>query len=120
MAADKSTYAINAVLNQLLAGSEFLALFVTDPGPTGSGTEVSGGSYARKAITWGAIANNKKSNSAAINFSNLPATSINHWAIYDEAVGGNLLYYGPLSTGVTVPVGGTFDVLVGNLIIEEG
>lgn len=120
MAANKSTYLTNAVLNAyLVSGSRYLALFVTDPGLTGSGTEVAGGSYARKPITWGSIANKAKANTAAINFTGLPATSINYWAIYDAATGGNLLYFGPLSTSVTVPVGGTFDVNIGNLIIEE-
>lgn len=119
MAANKSTYSINTVLNTLLGAGTHLALFVTNPNADGSGTEVSGGSYARKPITWGAVSANKKTNSAAINFTGLPATAINYWAIYSAATGGNLLYYGPLSTSVTVPVGGTFDVNIGNLLIEE-
>lgn len=119
MAANKSTYAINATLNSLLAGSEYLALFVNDPAPSGSGTEVTGGSYARLPITWSTISANQKTNTAAINFTGLPATTINYWAIYDALTGGNLVYYGPLSQGVTVPVGGVFDVLANNLLIEE-
>ena len=127
MAANKSDYLKNAIVQHTLgipaydhAGySCYLALFVTDPQGDGSGTEVSGGSYVRKIIDWGTAADGIIANDAAINFTGLPATAINYWAIYDAVTGGNMLYYGPLSTGVVVPVGGTFDVLADNLIIEE-
>lgn len=119
MAANKSDYSKQQTLDLLLNGGEHLALFVTDPGATGTGTEVAGGTYARKPITWGAYASGQKVSTGAINFTGLPATSINYWAIYDAVTGGNLLYYGALSTGVTVTAGGTFDVLAGNLIIAE-
>ena len=42
-------------LNLVKAGTPYLALYTNDPTAADTGTEVSGGSYARQAITFGAI-----------------------------------------------------------------
>ena len=43
-----------STLDTNLTGTKYLALFQTNPGPTGTGTEVTYSGYARKPITWGA------------------------------------------------------------------
>ena len=59
----KSYYLDNAFLEAALKNvsytspaTAYVALYTSAPGPTGGGTEVSGGSYARTACTFGAAA----------------------------------------------------------------
>lgn len=99
----------------------YLALFTTNPGESASGSEVSGGAYQRQAITFGAptpeispATGSKAANTNQIQTA--PATAawgnVGYIVIYDAAVGGNALYYGPISTPKTVGIGDrvTFDV----------
>ena len=60
----KSYYLDNALLEAALRAvsytspaTVYVALYTAAPGPTGGGTEVSGGSYARTACTFGAASN---------------------------------------------------------------
>ena len=47
-------------------GPYYLALFTATPGETGGGTEVSGGAYARRQVTFGNPSNGSMKNSAAV------------------------------------------------------
>ncbi len=117
MAGYKSTYLANEILDHVLGGGDYsrpatvyCALYTTLPDADGSGgTEVTGGSYARVAITnngtnFPAAAAGQKSNGAAITF---PAPSAD-WgavvgaALLDASSGGNLLYIGPFSIPKTI------------------
>lgn len=97
----------------------YVALFTAAPSDTGGGTEVSGGSYARAAVTSGASAwngthgnttgassgtNGTISNASAIAFPAPTANwgSITHFAIFDAATSGNMLVWGALATAKTV------------------
>jgi len=71
----KSYYLDNAVLQAVLAAVQYtspsavyVALYTSAPGPTGGGTEVSGGSYQRTACTFGAPTNGALTNSGACTF----------------------------------------------------
>lgn len=89
-----------------------------------SATEVSGGGYARLAITnnntnWPTAVSGEKSNGAALAF---PTASgdwgdVAGWAIYDAASGGNLLFVGTLSTPRTVLNGDTINFPIGSVSI---
>ena len=68
----------------------YLALFTTDPSDDASGTEVTGGSYARQAIAFDAASGGSISNSSLITFSGMPAATVTHWAIFDASTGGNM------------------------------
>jgi hypothetical protein len=103
--------------------SLYLALFTATPSDTGGGTEVSGGSYARVAVT-SSLANwagtqaaastvassgtgGTTSNNAAITF---PAPTANwgtvtSFAIMDASTAGNMLFYGALTTSKTINSG---------------
>ena len=88
----------------------YLALFQTDPGEAGAGTETSYTNYARVATTWTALdANGQTKNSGAVAFAangNASASvTITHAAIFDAASGGNMLLYGPLSSSKVLAVG---------------
>lgn len=98
----------------------YYALFTAAPSDTGGGTEVSGGSYARVAVTT-SLANfagtqsagsttassgtgGITSNNGAITF---PAPTadwgvITHFGVFDASSGGNLLLWGALTNSKTV------------------
>lgn len=109
------------------AGGVHVALFTTAPGETGGGVEVSGGGYARQNVAttgWnaptatGATADEQiLSNAAAITFPTATAAwgTVAAVGIYDTAVGGNLLYFGNLTTAKSVTAGDTFKFNAGDL-----
>jgi len=97
----------------------YAALFTAKPTASGGGTEVSGGGYARKAITFGASSNKTISNSAAVIWDT--ATSdwgeCVAWATFDAAVGGNMLSYDDVRGPRTIRRGDTPQVLIDGLNI---
>ena len=91
-------------------GAVYLALFESDPGEDGSGTETSYTNYARQLSTWTALdGNGQTKNVDAVAFpanGNAAAdVTLTHGAIYDAAVGGNLLFKGPLASTKTLSPG---------------
>ncbi len=111
MANGFSDYLENAVLNATLRGvaytspaTVYVALFTSDPTDAATGTEVSGGAYARQAITFGAPSAGTCSNSADVLFPIATAAwgTITHIGIFDAASGGNLLYSAALTTSKTI------------------
>jgi hypothetical protein len=113
-----SNYLENALINATLRNTTYTspatvyaALFTSDPTDAGSGTEVSGGSYARKAITFAAPSNGVTTNSAAAcEFDQATGSwgTITHFGIFDALTSGNLLYYGALTTSKTIASGDVF------------
>jgi len=110
---DLSNYAENAIGNHVLRNTSmtspsvvYLGAFTAvSDAEAGSGTEVSGGSYARVAVTFGAPSNGVFANSGAVTF--LPATAnwgtITHTAIFDAISGGNpISIIKALSSPVTI------------------
>lgn len=88
----------------------YLAMFTTDPGEDGSGTEAAYTNYARQASTWTAIdGNGQTKNGSTITFpanGNASASvTITHAAVFDAATGGNMLLHGPLASSKTLQVG---------------
>ena len=113
-----SNYLENALINATLRNTTYTspttvyaALFTSDPTDAGSGTEVSGGSYARKAITFAAPSDGVTTNSAAAcEFDQATGSwgTITHFAIFDALTTGNMLYYGALTTSKTIASGDVF------------
>lgn len=96
----------------------YLALFTSDPTETGSaGTEVSGGAYARQAITWAGAAAGAKAPSADVIFPEATANwgTVTHVAIMTAVTGGTARWYGPLTTARNIVTGVTFRVPLANL-----
>lgn len=89
--------------------SWYVALYTVAPGETGGGTEVSGGSYARTAVTFtvSGTAPTTASNSSAVEF----PTATGSWGtivaagIFDADTSGNLLAFANLTTSKTVDSG---------------
>ena len=104
-----SDYLEGAIINHIFRGTAFTApstlyisLFTVAPTDAGGGTEVTGGSYARVAVTcntgnWAApgATNGTTSNSNAITFPTATASWGNVVAIgiHDASTGGNLLIW---------------------------
>jgi hypothetical protein len=124
--AEMSNYLENALVNATLRNTSYTspaavyaALFTTDPTDAGSGTEVSGGSYARTAITFGSPSNGVTTNSADVTFPTCTAAwgTVTHMGIYDASTSGNLLYHTPLDASKTVDSGDIFKISSGNLSV---
>lgn len=95
----------------------YLALFTTAPSDAGGGTEVSGGAYARQAVTLSAASGGASSNSADITFPQATADwgTVTHVALMDALTSGNMLMHTPLDASKTINTGDTFKINAGDL-----
>ena len=97
----------------------YVGLFTSDPTETGAaGTEVSGGSYARTAVTF-SVTGDTASNTAAVEFPAATANwgSVSHIGVHDASTGGNMLVHAALSTAKTIADGDVFRIPTGDLDI---
>ena len=121
-----SNYLENALINGTLRATTFTApaavyvsLHTADPTDAGSGTEVSGGSYARQAATFGAPSNGASTTTADITYPQATAGygTVTHIGIFDALTTGNLLYHSPLTTSKTIDIGDIFKITSGSLTV---
>ena len=113
---------INAVLRNTTYTSPatvYVSLYTTDPTDADTGTEVSGGSYARTAVTFGAPSNGVTTNSADVTFPTATASwgTVTHIGIHDASTAGNLLFHTPLDTAKTIDTSDIFRIETGNLSV---
>lgn len=136
IAGGKSNYLENAILNEVLGGTNYVppttvyvalgtATLGTDQ-DAGFTSEVTGGSYARKdvlnnATNWPAAANGAKSNGTVIQFAEATASwgTVTQFAIFDSATAGNLLYWGDLGSSLAVGIGVAPKFNAGDLDVTE-
>ena len=99
-------------------GTLYLALHTANPDEDGSGTEVSGGSYARQAGSF-TVSGNTATTTAAIEFPTATATwgTITHIGIYDASSAGNLLAYAALTASKAIASGDVFRIPTGDIDI---
>jgi hypothetical protein len=123
---EMSNYLENALINGTLRGTTytaptttFLALYTSDPTDADTGTEVSGGSYARQSITMAAPSNGVSTNSSAIEFPQCTSSwgTVTHVGIRDAVTSGNLLYHTPLDASKVISTGDIFKITAGNLSV---
>lgn len=124
--AEMSNYLENALINAVLRNTSYtsptttyLALYTSDPTDADTGTEISGGSYQRQPITFGAPSNGVSTNSSAIEFPQATANwgTITHVAIRDAVTSGNLLFHTPLDASKVINNGDIFKITSGNLSV---
>jgi len=124
--AEISNYLENALINGTLRATTFTApaavyvsLHTADPTDAGTGTEVSGGSYARQAATFGAPSNGASTTTADITYPQATAGygTVTHIGIFDALTTGNLLYHSPLTTSKTIDTGDIFKITSGSLTV---
>jgi hypothetical protein len=124
--AEMSNYLENALINGTLRGSTYtaptttyLALYTNDPTDADTGTEITGGSYVRQAITFSSPSGGATSNSSAIEFPQATADwgTITYVGIRDAVTSGNLLYHTALDTSKTISNGDIFKITSTNLSV---
>jgi len=133
----KGNYLSKALIELALGTTSFTpavtlycALYTATPSATGGGTEVTGGSYARVAVT-NNVTNFPASslvtgittllNGTVIDFGNATADwgAIGWAALWDASSSGNLYYWGPLAITRTVLNGDGFKIPVGGATFTE-
>ena len=133
MADNKSDYLELKLLDHVLGGADYVrpatvyfALYTAAPNDAGGGTEVSGGSYARSAVTnnatnFPAASGGAKTNGTDINFATPSASwgTITHMAVLDASSGGNYLYHGPLAVSKVINSGDTVRIAAGDFDLTE-
>lgn len=113
----------------------YIGLLTAAPSDSGGGTEVSGNSYARVAVT-SSLANwagtqsagsttassgtgGQTSNNASITFPTPSGNwgTVSHFGIYDASSSGNLLFHGALAVAKTINQGDTVSFPAGSLTV---
>ena len=121
-----SNYLENALINATLRNTSYtspaavyIGLYTSDPTDANTGTEVSGGSYTRTAVTMGAPSNGVSTNTAAVEFPQASGSwgTVGWIGILDASTSGNLLYHSPLDVSKTISSGDIFKIAIGSLSV---
>jgi len=126
--AEMSDYLEVKLLNLTLNGTAFTAvnnpyvsLHTANPTDAGTGTEVSGGSYARTASSFATASGTSGlvASDADITFPTATGTwGVVVWiGLWDASTGGNMLYHTALDATKTVDAGDIFKITTGNLTV---
>jgi len=124
--AEMSNFLENALINATLRNTTYtsvatvyVSLWTSDPTDAGSGTEVSGGSYARTSVTFAAPSNGVTTNNADVTFPTATASwgTVGWIGINDALSSGNLLYHTALDTAKAIDSGDIFKIATGNLSV---
>lgn len=122
--AELSNYLENKLLDHILKNvnytsptTVYMGLFLTDPTDDGSGTEVSGGSYARKVLSVTSASGGIVTSSADVTFDQATGNwgTVAYIGLFDAITSGNLLMHTALTTSKTIETGDIFKVPSGNL-----
>lgn len=124
--AEMSNYLENALINGTIRGTTYTApstiyvgLYTSDPTDANTGTEVSGGSYARTSVTFGAPSGGASLNDSAVEFPQATADwgTVGWIGLLDASTSGNLLYHTPLDVSKTISNGDIFKIAIGSLSV---
>lgn len=124
--AEISNYLEDALINGTIRGTTYTApttvyvgLYTSDPTDANTGTEVSGGSYARQSATFAAPSNGSSASNADITFPQATANwgTVGWIGILDASTSGNLLYHTALDASKTIETGDIFKIASGNLTV---
>lgn len=85
-----------------------VSLHTADPGTTGA-DEVTGGSYAREAVTWAAASGGSKTSTGALTFQIPASTNFTHFGLWSASSGGTFRGGGVLDEPQSYSTPGTFD-----------
>lgn len=98
----------------------YAGLFTVAPDDTGGGTEVSGGSYARQAMSFSAASGGATTTDADINFPQATADwgTVVAVGIHDALTSGNLLMYTDLTTSKAIATGDILKISSGSLTVS--
>ncbi|MER8924336.1 hypothetical protein [Mesorhizobium sp. M0859] len=125
--ADFSDYLENKILDHVFRNTPYtppatiyLALYTAAPTDAGGGTQVTGGGYARKAVTFGAAAGGAMANTNLIDFLATGANfgTITHVGVFDALTAGNLLAWKAISS-IVINDGDTISFPIGSIIMGQ-
>ena len=121
-----SNYLENALINVTLRNTAYtapttiyVALYTSDPTDANTGTEVSGGSYARTSVTFAAPSNGASLSNADCTFPQATASwgTVGWIGLMDASTSGNLLYHTPLDVSKAIDTGDIFKIASGSLSV---
>lgn len=129
MAGSKSDFLEDKLINHVLRNTAYTSpttvyasLYTVTPSDSASGTEVTGGAYARQSMAFAAPSpSGETQNSAVVTF---PVATAN-WgtvlaaAIMDAVTAGNLLYWGDVTPSKVVNTDDQFKFAIGAFQIDE-
>lgn len=124
--AEFSNYLENKLLDHILKAvsytsptTVYVGLFTSDPTDAGSGTEVSGGSYARQVLSVTTASGGIVTSSADVTFPQATANwgTISHIGLLDAITSGNLLMHTPLTTSKVIETDDILKINSGNLTV---
>jgi acetoacetate decarboxylase len=116
------THAVSLLNHSLRSGTYYLALFLTDPTPAATGTEVTGGGYSRKAVSFSApsLVSGKQqiTNVSDVSYGTMSANlgTIGYWAIFDSLTGGSMLWQGAFTRSKNIQEGDAITVSAGSIV----
>lgn len=102
----------------------YVGLFTAAPSDTAAGTEVSGNNYSRVATAgadWNAAATGATDNANAITFPTPSGSwgTITHFGLFDASSGGNLLWWGALTSQQVVSTNNVVSFAAGALDLTD-
>jgi hypothetical protein len=125
--AEFSNYLENKLLDHVLRNvsytsptTVYMGLYTSNPGEGNTGTEVSGGSYARQVVSVTTASGGIVTSSADVTFPQATANwgTISHIGLLDALTSGNLLMYTPLTTSKVIETDDILKVNSGSLTVS--
>lgn len=124
--AEFSNYLENKLLDHVLRNTSYtspttvyVGLYTSNPDEGNTGTEVSGGSYARQALSVTTATDGVVTSSADMTFPQATGSwgTISHIGVLDALTSGNLLMYTALTTSKAIDTGDIFKITTNNLTV---
>lgn len=112
-----TTFLENELLDHVFGGAAYtppatvyIGLYTSATGAGGTGTEVTGGAYARQAMAFDAAVSGATDNTSAVEFPTATASwgTVTHTAVLDAASGGNMLAETALTASKPIGSGDVF------------
>ena len=125
--AELSNYLENKLLDHVLRNvsytsptTVYVGLYTSNPGDDNSGTEVSGGSYARQILSVTTASGGIVTSSADVTFPQATGSwgTVSHIGLLDSLTSGNLLMHTPLTTSRLIESGDILKISTGNLTAQ--
>jgi hypothetical protein len=97
----------------------YLGLSVGSMAEDASGTELSGSSYARQAITFAAASGGSASSNATVTFPTATGSwgTVAYWSIWDAASSGNMMLHGVFAASKAIGTGDALRVNSGDITV---
>lgn len=122
--AELSNYLENKLLDHVLRSTSYtspttvyVGLYTSDPGDDDTGTECTGGAYARQILSVTTATDGIVTSSADVTFPQATDSwgTISHIGLLDAVTSGNLLMHTPLTTSRTIEAGDVIKIATGSL-----